>query len=66
LPQARRARRHRTRRASGGHPDGHLLKDPDATIGYHTGSLDAIRPTFPNAPVRVSGDIDAILRAMEA
>lgn len=45
---------------------GHLLKDPDATIGYHTGSLDDIRPTFPNAPVRVSGHIDAVLRAMGA
>ena len=38
------------------HPDekvvavltGHLLKDPDATIGYHRGELEGQSPAFPN------------------
>jgi threonine synthase len=53
---------------------GHLLKDPDVTVGYHTGiqtkqaSLGdpAARPTgkLSNPPVRVPDDLEAIIRAM--
>lgn len=53
---------------------GHQLKDPDATVGYHTGldtkSLaeqgDVSIPTgmLANRPVRVANDLDAIIAAM--
>ncbi|MBS0195276.1 MAG: threonine synthase [Planctomycetes bacterium] len=53
---------------------GHVLKDPDVTVGYHTGlnmkagavDLAACTPTgrVSNPPVKVPDDIDAILRAM--
>ncbi len=32
---------------------GNLLKDPDATIGYHTGKLKSITPQQPNAPKKI-------------
>ncbi len=54
---------------------GHVLKDPDVTVGYHTGlnmkaaavDLSASRPTgrVSNPPVRVADDLEAILAAME-
>ncbi len=37
---------------------GHLLKDPDATVGYHTG---AGAGSLANVPVRVADDLDAIV-----
>lgn len=54
---------------------GHLLKDPDATVKYHTGvdtkNLKAPRGDvhvplgrLANRPIRVKDDLDAILRAM--
>ncbi len=53
---------------------GHVLKDPDVTVGYHTGlnmkagavDLASCTPTgrVSNPPVKVPDDIDAILRAM--
>lgn len=52
---------------------GHLLKDPDATVAYHTGinmkNATAPEPTKPwgalaNAPVKVPDDLDAICRAL--
>lgn len=53
---------------------GHALKDPDATVRYHTGietassSEQANEPTgrFSNRPVRVPDDLDAICEAIEA
>ncbi len=54
---------------------GHVLKDPDVTVAYHTGlslkaaavDLSACRPSgrVSNPPVKVADDIEAILRAME-
>jgi threonine synthase len=32
---------------------GNLLKDPDATVGYHTGKLKGIQARRPNAPTRL-------------
>ena len=32
---------------------GHLLKDPDATVGYHTGKLKGIQPQRLNTPIRL-------------
>lgn len=40
---------------------GHLLKDPDAVIGYHRGELDGITSLHANAPVRVEGALDEVL-----
>ncbi len=40
---------------------GHLLKDPDVVVGYHTGSLTGIDARFANAPLDVPDDLDAIL-----
>lgn len=42
---------------------GHALKDPDATVGYHTGK--GITGSLANAPVAVRDSIDALVRAME-
>jgi threonine synthase len=43
---------------------GHLLKDPDYTVEYHTGRLP-VGGALRNAPVRVAADLDAIRRALE-
>ena len=40
---------------------GHLLKDPDVVVGYHTGDLDGIEARYANAPISVPDDLDAIL-----
>ena len=40
---------------------GHLLKDPDAVVGYHTGKLEDIVSNHANAPVSVPDDLEAIL-----
>jgi threonine synthase len=59
---------------------GHVLKDPDVTVAYHTGMTNPKRergkPTtndvhIPlgcsvNRPIRVADDLDLILKAMEA
>mgnify|MGYP001441034094 CR=1 FL=1 len=53
---------------------GHVLKDPDVTVAYHTGidtkaaavDLSKARPAgkWSNPPVKVADDLDAILKAM--
>lgn len=53
---------------------GHALKDPDITVGYHTGMntkqsgqpLASQRPSgmLSNPPIKVANDLDAILAAM--
>ncbi len=51
---------------------GHVLKDPDVTVGYHTGasgkSEGGGRQGAPgrlgNPPIKVADDLDAILKAM--
>jgi threonine synthase len=49
---------------------GHALKDPDATIGYHTGNwskgkeVEGPRP-YANMPIPVADDIDTICEAIE-
>ncbi len=39
---------------------GHLLKDPDVVVGYHTGSLEGIEMHRANAPIKAPADVDAI------
>jgi threonine synthase len=36
---------------------GHMLKDPDATVGYHSGTLAGIPSTRANAPVVIDADL---------
>ena len=43
---------------------GHLLKDPDATTGYHLGTLDAITSQNANQPVQCKAELDAILKVL--
>ena len=48
---------------------GHLLKAPEATIGYHSrdGTLEKrgiAEGRFPNRPVKVPNDIERILEAV--
>jgi threonine synthase len=47
---------------------GHLLKDPDYTVGYHFGRLEhggrPIPSALANAPVRVPATLDAVRRAL--
>ena len=45
---------------------GHVLKDPDAIVGYHTSELPGITPQFANPPVTTDATLDAVLRAMDA
>jgi threonine synthase len=43
---------------------GHLLKDPDAVVGYHRGTLDGIRSTYANAPRKTPATLAAVLAAV--
>ena len=44
---------------------GHLLKDPDAVVGYHRGELEGIDSNFSNAPRSVAASLDAILAELD-
>jgi threonine synthase len=44
---------------------GHVLKDPDAVVGYHRGAIEGIAPAYPNPPVVCEATLDAVLRAMD-
>ncbi len=49
---------------------GHPLKDPDATVGYHTGAYPEGKAVegprhFANVPIPVANDLDAIVKAIE-
>jgi threonine synthase len=44
---------------------GHLLKDPDAVVGYHRGELEGITSNFANAPRSVAANLDAILAELD-
>ncbi len=45
---------------------GHVLKDPDAVVGYHRGTLEGVAPAHANPPVTCDATLEAVLRAMEA
>jgi threonine synthase len=40
---------------------GHVLKDPDTTIGYHDNSLEGIQPQYPNQILSAANDIEEIV-----
>lgn len=47
---------------------GHLLKDPDAVVDYHTGKLlekRNIKSTYGNSPIQIEANIDAVRKALE-
>ncbi|MDP6457747.1 MAG: threonine synthase [Candidatus Bathyarchaeota archaeon] len=39
---------------------GNLLKDPGATVNYHTGVIDGVRPRFANTAVVVNADLASV------
>ncbi len=43
---------------------GHMLKDPDAVVGYHMGSLPGIVSTHANAPTKVAANLAAVRAAL--
>ena len=45
---------------------GHLLKDPDATIGYHSGTLAHIQARYPNRLHQAEPDLDEIVGILTA
>ena len=49
---------------------GHQLKDPNATVAYHTGNYDPDHSVegerrFANMPIPVDNDLDAVVKAIE-
>ena len=44
---------------------GHLLKDPEATLGYHEGTLAGIDAVRANLPVRCAPTVDALRSALQ-
>lgn len=43
---------------------GHVLKDPDATIGYHSGTLEDIRAAYPNMLLEAPDDLEEIIKIL--
>jgi threonine synthase len=43
---------------------GNLLKDPGATVSYHTGTIEGVNPRYPNTPVTVKADIVSVEEAL--
>lgn len=44
---------------------GHLLKDPDATIGYHNNLLPDIKASYPNLMLQAEPTIEDIVRVLD-
>ncbi len=44
---------------------GHILKDPDATIGYHSNQLENITPSYPNKLHQAEPSIEEITRILQ-
>ena len=44
---------------------GHVLKDPEATIGYHADALPDIDPSYRNKMLRVDDDLEAIVSILQ-
>ncbi len=43
---------------------GHIMKDPEATIGYHADELPGISPRYQNRIQQVEDDLEAIVRLL--
>lgn len=44
---------------------GNLLKDPEATVAYHTGRLRGIEPRLANRPRRIAPSLEAVAEALK-
>jgi threonine synthase len=44
---------------------GNLLKDPEATVNYHKGSIEGVNPTFSNMPLVVNPDLVSVKEALD-
>jgi threonine synthase len=44
---------------------GHILKDPDATIGYHSRTLDDLEPAYSNPLHQAEPSVDEIARILQ-
>jgi len=44
---------------------GHLLKDPQATVGYHLEKLAGLTPAYANCPVAIEPTLEAVQEALE-
>ena len=44
---------------------GQVLKDSDATIGYHSNTLEDITPTYPNKLLEAEATVESIVRLLE-
>jgi threonine synthase len=44
---------------------GNLLKDPGATVNYHTGVIEGVSPRFFNTPVVVNADLASVEEALD-
>ncbi len=45
---------------------GNLLKDPGATVNYHTGVIEGVSPRFSNTPVVVNADLASVEEALNS
>jgi len=45
---------------------GNLLKDPGATVNYHTGIIEGVSPMFPNTPLVVNADLASVEEALDS
>jgi len=45
---------------------GHLLKDPDVVVNYHTQGIEGIESRHANAPVKVGASLDEVLDVIRA
>jgi threonine synthase len=43
---------------------GHVLKDPDAVVNYHTDAMEDVRPSHPNPLYEAEGDVEEISRIL--
>ncbi|UCD44299.1 MAG: threonine synthase [Candidatus Bathyarchaeota archaeon] len=39
---------------------GSLLKDPGATVGYHTGNVEGVTPRYANPPILIEADLASV------
>ena len=44
---------------------GNLLKDPDASVQYHTGSIAGVEQTYANRPIVIDADMASVERALK-
>ena len=43
---------------------GNLLKDPDISVKYHTGTIEGITPSYANRPVKVEAELASVAEAL--